>query len=330
MATPPHPPETRQLIEHLCNLQVPNDIQVSPTANHILYATSLSYDHKKGKHVVSTLWLADTGKQDSSRQLTSGNTRDYHPRWHPQEDCIAFISDRARPGEQWAIYLWQFSQGLPFGEPHPITDTENERPIVAFEFSPDGRRLAFLCADPKTAEDKAREAHGEDWKVWGQEWVNVRLRTVDLETKAVVRHAGKDHSSKSFDDHVTALCWRDSQSLAVVHTRTSHIEEPFLSGSKVSLVKIGPVDTPEMAQMWSIEVSRAMSPNVEADYADPPGTEAARATCILRCTASLQHQFLAYCLGFYSLTPGISCYSQCHSEHRLGGRNAVLHWWCSD
>ena len=245
--------ESKELIQDLCNLEVPSVIRVSPDTKHVLYATNLSHAHKKGKHAVSTLWLATTGLENSSKQLTSGNVKDYHPRWHPDGNSIAFISDRAKPGEQWAIYLWYCKNGVPFGEPHAITDTDNERTIASFEFSPDGKYIGFLCADAETAEHKARKENGEDWNVWGEEWVNVRLRTIDLETKKVVRHAGESQGSKEFNDHVTALCWHsDSRSLAVVHTRTSHIEEPFLSGSKISLVKLSSAETSaESTEAWS-------------------------------------------------------------------------------
>ncbi|PIA92357.1 hypothetical protein CB0940_09807 [Cercospora beticola] len=241
-------PESRKLIEDLCSLQVPSVLQVSPNARQVLYSTTLQNGHKKGKHVVSTLWLADAGIADSSRQIASGEFNDHLPRWHPESHSIAFVSDRAKAGEQWAIYLWNLRDGVPYGEPYAITDVHNERQIAAFEFSPDGKSIAYLCADAETSEHKARKESGEDWQVWGQEWANAHLNVVNIETKETFRHAGEDAHGHKFNDHVTALSWgHDSLSLAVVHTRTSHIEEPFLTGSQVSLIKLWSDDC------WSAE-----------------------------------------------------------------------------
>ncbi|KAF2208433.1 hypothetical protein CERZMDRAFT_49455 [Cercospora zeae-maydis SCOH1-5] len=232
-------PESRTLIENLCNLEVPAVVQVSPSASQVLYSTNLRYGHKKGKHAVSTLWLADMSVADSTRQITSGEFKDHFPRWHPDGQSIAFVSDRAKAGERWAIYLWNLRDSVPYGEPRALTDTSNERQIAAFEFSPDGKRIAYLCADSETPEHKARRENGEDWQVWGDEWVNTRLNTIDVETKVKIRHAGEDARGIGFNNHVTALGWsRDSLSLAVAHTRTSHIEEPRLTGSQVSLIKL--------------------------------------------------------------------------------------------
>ncbi|KAM3417971.1 hypothetical protein BST61_g6183 [Cercospora zeina] len=232
------------LMENLCNLEVPAVLQISPSADHVLYSTNLRCGHKKGQHARSTLWLADMSVAESARHITSGQFKDHFPRWHPDGQSIAFVSDRAKAGEQWAVYLWNLRDGVPDGEPHALTDTSNQRQIAALEFSPDGKRIAYLCADPETPEHKARREHGEDWQVWGNEWVNARLNTVDVETKVNIRHAGDDAHGIGFNDHVTALTWcSDSLSLAVAHTRTSHIEEPRLRGSQISLIRLSSDDS---------------------------------------------------------------------------------------
>jgi hypothetical protein len=70
-------------------------------------------------------------------------------------------------------------------EAYPITPICNERAIEAYDFSPDGKLIAYLSADEKTAQQKARETNGEDVNVWGEQWHYARLRVVDLQTKQV-------------------------------------------------------------------------------------------------------------------------------------------------
>ncbi|CAK3831212.1 acylamino-acid-releasing enzyme [Lecanosticta acicola] len=229
----------KDLKELLCDLQVPNTIRFSPDARQILYSTNLEWEHKKGRHPVSTLWLAETGEANSSRQITAGPFKDHFPRWDPRGQSIAFISDRSGAGEKWAIYVQNVRNGVVEGEPYPVTDVENERPIPKFEFSPDGNAIAFICADPKTDEEKARDEKGWDMSVWGEDWVFNRIRVVDLGTKQVRRVTGSSHPRIVPERHVLGFAWsHDSKHLAVVSVKSSHVEEPFLTGSDIAVLHL--------------------------------------------------------------------------------------------
>ncbi|HVB09038.1 MAG TPA: S9 family peptidase [Bacillota bacterium] len=84
----------------------------------------------------SAIWLASTGASDSARPLTAGTARDRSPRWSPDGQSLAFISDRA--------------DGRP--QIHIIPADGGEARRVATEpavsgglvWSPDGSRLAFV------------------------------------------------------------------------------------------------------------------------------------------------------------------------------------------
>ncbi|KAK4621912.1 Acylamino-acid-releasing enzyme [Fulvia fulva] len=229
--------ERKQLYQDLCDLEIPSVIKLSPNARQVLYATNLTWSQKKGKHCLSTIWLGETGQANSSRKLTSGLSKDYWPRWNPNGDSLAFISDRAEAGKKWAIYMMNVRNGTVEGEAYPITDTDNERPIAAFEFSPDGKRIALIRADPKTAEEKAREDNGEDWQVWCEDWTYDRLYVIDdLTTRKVSRVTGESGQQR----HVTGFCWSpDSENIVFANTKSPHIEEPYLTGSDISILWLG-------------------------------------------------------------------------------------------
>lgn len=230
---------TKSLKEVLCDLEVPNTVKISPDAKQVLYATSLDWGHRKGKHAVSTLWVAETGKANSARQITSGLFKDYHPRWSPDGSSIAFISDRKEAGKKWAIYLQNVRHGVMEGEPHPITDVDNERPIPKFEFSPDSSKIAYICADPKTEEEKAREENGWDVDVWGEDLVFNRIRVVDLSTKKIRRVTGSSNPRIAPEKHVMDFAWSpDSVHLAVVSAKSPDIEEPFKTGSLIDILHV--------------------------------------------------------------------------------------------
>ena len=232
-------PENRDLIQSLCDLEIPSAIKFSPDRQKVLYATELTWGHYKGKHPVSTIWLASTGQANSSRQLTSGLSKDCTPAWNPNGESIAFISHRAKVGERWAIYV-QPLQGD--REAYPITALESEKEIEAFAFSPDGKSIAYLSPDQKTAAQKNREENGEDMQVWGEEWSYTRLRIVDVETKKV--------RSLNVDRHVTDLSWSpDGKRIGIVSCRTPDIEEKFLNGSVISTVDIGSIAMKDLCKV---------------------------------------------------------------------------------
>ncbi|KAG9694177.1 putative acylamino-acid-releasing enzyme, partial [Aureobasidium melanogenum] len=178
--------DDKELLQSLCDLEIPNTIRFSPDGQHVLYSTELSWGHRKGSHAVSTLWLAKTGQENSAQRLTSGSYKDYAGAWGPDGKSIAFISDRADAGKSWAIYVLPMRDGgFKDAEAYTITDVHNEKAIDKFAFSPDGKQIAFLSADEKTTEQKQKEADSEDMHVWGEQWSPSRLRIVELETRKV-------------------------------------------------------------------------------------------------------------------------------------------------
>lgn len=65
--------------DQLADLEVPQDVRISPSGKHCVYACKPIA--KKGEHVLSALWIAELGKKHSARQLTSGVFNDAGPQW---------------------------------------------------------------------------------------------------------------------------------------------------------------------------------------------------------------------------------------------------------
>lgn len=215
------------LIQSLCNLEIPKSIRLSPDRSSVLYSTELTWGHRTGKHAVSTLWLASTGRADSSRQLTSGLFRDYAPAWSPDGKAVVFVSDRADAGAKWAIYLLPLQLG---GEAYPITPAKNTSPIQAFAISPDGTQVAFISADEEGQSASAGDG-ALNVLAWGEDWRFARLRVVDIRTKRV--------RSAKLDRHVTGICWSpDGTRIGFSSCLSPDIEEPFLTGTTISAIDV--------------------------------------------------------------------------------------------
>ncbi|KAL2040590.1 hypothetical protein N7G274_006569 [Stereocaulon virgatum] len=117
--------------EELADLLVPKDVRISPSGNHVVY--SCAPIARTGEHALSSLWIAEIGKEHSARQFTSGSFNDISPQWCPQpadKDLIAFMSDRAKAGESSAIYLIS----LHGGEACPVTKMDNKKSIAGFKW----------------------------------------------------------------------------------------------------------------------------------------------------------------------------------------------------
>ncbi|KAH0380337.1 putative acylamino-acid-releasing enzyme, partial [Aureobasidium melanogenum] len=222
--------EDKELLQSLCDLEIPNSIRFSPDGRNVLYSTALAWDHRKGPCAVSTLWLAKTGQANSAQRLTSGLYKDYAGAWAPDGKSIAFISDRADAGKKWAIYVVPLRDGdFKEKEAYAVTDVHNEKPTEKFAFSSDGKQIAFLSANEKTPEQKAKEADGEDMHVWGEQWSLTTLRVVDLETRKV--------SSLASDRHLVDFCWSPNGTrIAFASSRTPEFESSLLEGVNISTV----------------------------------------------------------------------------------------------
>ncbi|KAK4984476.1 hypothetical protein LTR66_008492 [Elasticomyces elasticus] len=216
--------------ETFLDLEVPTDIKISPSGKQIVYSTNLAFGAKKAKagNAVSTIWLAGTGKEKSTRQLTSGQFNDTSPQWSVDGGSIAFTSDRAKAGKSSAIYVLS----LEGGEPYPVTKADNEKDIAGFRWSPDGKSIAFISPDEKTAERKARDEERDDVMVYGEDWQYNRLRLLHVSTKTVTTLVRKDA-------HVASFAWsEDSKSLVYSTWKTPDLNAPGYHGVEIEEVSV--------------------------------------------------------------------------------------------
>ncbi len=108
------------------------DPVISPDGKHLVYAQEWIDGDDDKKYV--NLWLMDLEKQES-RRLTVGKQRDTSPRWSPDGERIAFLSDRTDKNQIWLI-------DIKGGEAWQIETPQTPSSIA---WSPDGTALAF-CA----------------------------------------------------------------------------------------------------------------------------------------------------------------------------------------
>lgn len=161
--TPNKQPAKRALTaEDLFRIAIVSDPHVSPDDSRIAWVET-RLDKAKDMYRAS-LWVARSDGS-LSRQLTSGSSRDQHPRWSPDSRSIAFLSNR--PPVLPAVVTEEGDQAVEPESPKPRDQVwtiridggeaaqRSNHPNGASSpaWSPDGTSIAFVAADPVAKTD---------------------------------------------------------------------------------------------------------------------------------------------------------------------------------
>ena len=90
-------------MEDIFSLQYANDIQISPDGKQIVYR-KMGYDIMSDKNV-GNLWILNTDGSNHQK-LTIKDSNEYSPRWSPNGDRIAFVS-QGKDGSEIFMYWTQ-------------------------------------------------------------------------------------------------------------------------------------------------------------------------------------------------------------------------------
>ena len=137
------------------------DPQVSPDGRQVAFVRTTT-DLAAGKRNAD-VWIVPSDGSAPPRQLTRSEKNDETPRFSPDGETLAFVSDRGGTPQ---VYLLD----LAGGEPRKLTDLAIgvQAPLV---FSPDGKKLAFVsdvypeCADEACNRKRHDEAEKSPVKV---------------------------------------------------------------------------------------------------------------------------------------------------------------------
>lgn len=132
-------------IEDLFRLRNITAVDVSPDGEWIAFAL-MRMDLKKNKNYSSICLIPAKGGR--LRRLTRGDHQDGAPRFSPDGETLAFLSDRDKGRSIWLLPLLG-------GEAERLTD--RDAVILDYEWSPDGKRFAAAARELSEREKLTRD-----------------------------------------------------------------------------------------------------------------------------------------------------------------------------
>ncbi|MBK5279642.1 MAG: S9 family peptidase [Bacteroidia bacterium] len=179
---------------------------ISPDGKNVAYTISVPQMEGEKSEFLTHIWMAATDGS-SNHQFTFGEKSCTNPQFSPDGKWLSFTSARKEDKSQ--LYIISMTGG----EAQQITKMKND--IEGYEWSPDGKQIAFLVKDPLTESEEKDNLEKRDMVV-ADDYRNVHLYTVAIKNNEEGTHPVKRLTSGNF--HVTDLTWsRDSKTIAFTH-----------------------------------------------------------------------------------------------------------------
>ena len=199
-----------------------SDAQISPSGSRIAFVVSDNFKEENTARPKSNVWIADA-RNDSVFQFSRGSSADFLPRWSPDEEKLAFLSDREGNGYV-QLYV------LPFdgGEARRLTNVKSE--ISQIQWSKDGMRLACLIYDQESDETKSRFEKSGGATEFEKHHRFARIHLINAKT-------GSDEVVTTGNYHIWEFDWsHDEKSFAAIVA-----DEPYEWSWHISKLAVIPV-----------------------------------------------------------------------------------------
>ena len=171
------------------------ELALSPDGSQLVYAVEEPVLRDEESRFVTHLHLVTQGQEPI--QLTYGDYTNRGPKWSPDGQYLAFISDRTGRSN---IYVMRPAGG----EAWALT-TYDKSAVMLLEWSPDGSRLAFLMVPPPSEAKAKAKKHKDDAIQWDVDFDFAHIHLIDFATGGHDRPEAVQLTAGRF--HVTNVAW---------------------------------------------------------------------------------------------------------------------------
>jgi dipeptidyl aminopeptidase/acylaminoacyl peptidase len=190
-------------IDDLLTVKSVGATQISPDGKLVAY--TVGYGDFKQDAFITQIWLAQSAS-GKPFQLTRGEKSSTSPRWSPDGQWLAFLSNRQDDKNQ--IFLINPAGG----EAQQLTKSETA--ISNFAWSEDGKAIAYTATEPQPQPLKDRKEYLGDYDVVRNGYSYVQLWTLNVADAMNAPVAGKQRT-KQKDFSIDSFSWSpDGRSLA--------------------------------------------------------------------------------------------------------------------
>ena len=182
-------------VDDLLTLKSVGGTQISPDGKWVAY--TVGFGDFKQDAFITQIWLVAA---DGSRsfQLTRGEKSSTSPRWSPDGQWLAFLSNRLEDKNQ--IFVIN-PEG---GEAQQLTKSETA--INGFAWSDDAKTIAYTATEPTPQVQKDRKEYLGDYDVVREGYTYVHLWTLDVAEAIKAPVVGKQRTKKK-DFSIDSFSW---------------------------------------------------------------------------------------------------------------------------
>ena len=223
--------------------------RVSPDGSRVVYTVNEAVTTADRSEFVTQIWLANLATKQSV-QLTFGDKSSTNPKWSADGKWIAFLSNRKDNRNN----LYRLP--LDGGEAEPLTDLKSA--VANFNWSPDGRSIAYTMTDLKTDEEEKNDKGRNDFR-----WVDENVKLSRLYVIPVTKDAnGKREPRKLTTENyqVGEFDWSaDSSRIAFSHSKSPVAND--WTTADVSVVEVASAKVTVLANTPAAEDTPLYSPD---------------------------------------------------------------------